>query len=165
MKMAKISAKDKARFAAYVEDAKKSTENLAFLLDNLGERIALDYSVKSLAAAEAVFWQCVESGIPDDLTDLEHFAQLLGQYLGECIIHHTGAKWVQAGEQNPMFAEPCIDDFGGGAWDRVYPVHSAINLHRLPREKPSFPGVREKRVLATKLEMALAIHSRRQSSS
>jgi hypothetical protein len=161
--MAKISPKDKARFATYVVDSKRSAENLSFLLENLGEQLSIDYSIESLASAEAAYWRWVENGMPGDLTDPEHFAQLLGQYLGECIIHHTGAKWVQVDEQNPMFAQPCIDGFGGKAWDRVYPVHTAMNLRTLPQVKSSFPGVQERRVLATKLERALEIHMRSQT--
>lgn len=162
--MPKVSPQDKARFARYVNDASLVVENLGFLLDNLGEQIELDYSLESLAASEAVFWRCVKEGIPGDLSDPDHFAQLLGQYLGECIIRHTGAKWVQSDEHNPMFAQPCIDGFGGQVWDRVYPVHTALNYRRLAADNPSFPGLREKRLFAAKLERALAIYDRHRSS-
>lgn len=162
--MPKLSPADKAKFDQYVRDVEQIRENLAFLLDNLGEKVDLDGSVDSLAKAEAVYWRHADKGIPTELSDINHFAQLLGQYLGWCIIHHTGAKWVQCEEQNPMFGQPCIDGFGGEEWDRVYPVHTALHLHNLPQEKPNFPGVRDHRVLATKLEKALAVHAKKQAS-
>lgn len=162
--MPKISPADKAKFDQYVRDAEQSPENLAFLLDNLGDRVALDFSVESLTRAEAVYWQHADKGIPPELSDMNHFAQLLGQYLGQCIINQTGAKWVQCEDPNPMFAQPCIDGFGGQDWDRVYPVHTALHLRSLPQEKPNFPGVREHRVLATKLEKALAIKAKKQAA-
>jgi len=163
--MAKISAADKTRFRTYVEDAERCVESLAFLLENLGEKIDLDYTVLSLERGEAAFWRRVNEGMPDDLSDLNHFAQLLGQYLGQCIIHHTGAKWIQSDEQNPMFAQPCIDGFGGKAWDRIYPVHTALHLRSLPQDKPNFPGVHQRRVFAAKMEKALAIHGGQGSSA
>jgi hypothetical protein len=159
-----LSPTDKAKFITYVRDAEQSPENLAFLLDNLGEKIELDYSVDSLAKAEAIYWRHVPKGIPEDLSDVEHFSQLLGQYLGQCIIQHTGGKWVQCDDQNPLFSQPCVDGFGGQDWDRVYPVDTARNLWSLPREKPNFPGVREHRVFAAKLEKALAIHAKKQTT-
>ncbi len=160
--MPKPSPADRAKFDQYVRDAEQSPENLAFLLDNLGERVDLDYSAASLVKAEAVYWRHVEKGEPTDLSDMNHFAQLLGQYLGRCIIHHTSAKWVQCEEQNPMFGQPAIDGFGGEEWDRIYPVHTALHLRDLPQEKPNFPGVRGQCVFATKLEKALAIHEKTQ---
>lgn len=162
--MTKLSPADKAKFDQYVRDVEQSPENLGFLLDNLGEKVALDYSVDSLAKAEAVYWRHVDKGIPTDLSDADHFAQLLGQYLGRCITHHTGASWSQCEDPNPMFGQPCIDGFGGKEWDRIYPVHTALHLRSLPQEKPNFPGVRERRVFATKLETALAIHAKKQTS-
>ena len=162
--MAKVTALDKAKFQAYVTDAAQSADNLGFLLENLGTPVALDYSVESLVRAESVFWRCVREGIPDDLTDLDHFAQLMGQYLGECIVHHTGGVWVQSQEHNPMFGQPCVDRFGNQPWERTYPVHVALHIRQLPREKPAFPGVRDGRVFATHLEKALFIHHRRQTT-
>ena len=159
--MAKLMAEDKARFRAYVTDAAHSADNLGFLLDNLGASVPMDYSIESLAAAEDVFWRCVRDGIPDHLsgaTDLEHFAQLLGQYLGQCIIRQVGGAWVQSEDRNPMFGQPCVDGFGNKPWERVYPVSMALHLRRLREVKPDFPGVREGRVAATHLEKALAIH-------
>jgi hypothetical protein len=161
--MAKLTAEDKAKFRAYVTDAAQSADNLGFLLDNLGTKVPMDYSVESLAAAENAFWQCVRVGVPDhlkDATDLEQFAQLLGQYLGQCIIRHTGGTWVQSQEQNPTFGQPCVDGFGNKPWERVYPVDMALHLRRLPEVKPDFPGVRERRVAATRLEKAISIHRR-----
>jgi hypothetical protein len=155
--MPKLSAADRAQFAAYVRSAEQSAGDLAFLLDNLGERVELDYSVDSLANAEAVYWRNLSQGIPADLCNLDDFAQLLGRYLGQCLIRQTGAKWVQCEDQNPLFAQPCVDGFGGQEWDRIYPIHAAQHLGTLPEEKPNFPGVREHRVFATKLEKALAI--------
>ena len=161
--MAKLTAEDKAKFRAYVADAAQSADNLGFLLDNLGTNVSMDYSIESLAAAESTFWRCVGEGVPEhlrDVTDLEHFAQLLGQYLGQCIIRHTGGTWVQSQEQNHTFGQPFVDGFGNKPWERVYPVDMALHLRRLPQLKPDFPGVRERRVAATQFEKALSIHGR-----
>jgi hypothetical protein len=166
--MAKLTAEDKAKFRAYVADAARSADNLVFLLDNLGTRVPMDYSVESLAAAEGVFWRCVREGVPkelEDLIDLEHFAQLLGQYLGQCVIRTAGGAWVQSEDQNPMFGQPCVDGFGNKPWERVYPVSMALHLRRLPEVKPDFPGVREQRVAATHLEKALSAHRRAQAAT
>ncbi|HXK59516.1 MAG TPA: hypothetical protein PLP42_06420 [Acidobacteriota bacterium] len=146
----------KARFREYVEEAGQSPQNLEFLLENLGFPLKCDYSVESLEQAESAYWECTARGIPDDLSDLEHLAHLIGQYLGESIIHHTGGKWVQSREPNETFGQPCIDDFGGKAWDRVFPVELARSIRELPRKKPNFPGVRDRRVFATALEKAIS---------
>jgi hypothetical protein len=161
--MDKVTTEQRARFRSYVSDAAQSASNLGFLLDNLGSPFHMDYSVESLARAEEVFWRCVHGGVPmhlNDVTDLDHFAQLLGQYLGECIVHHTGAVWVQSQEPNPTFGQPCLDEFGNKPWERIYPVAMALHLRELPELKPDFPGVRERRVAATHLERALSIHRR-----
>lgn len=155
--MTSISHTDKTRFHTYVEDAKHCVSHLEFLFDNLGEHVELDYSVKSLEKGEAIYWRCLEQGIPPGLTDLNHFAQLLGQYLGECVIHHTGAKWVLSEEPNAMFAQPCIAGYSEKAWERIYPVHTALNIQALPKTKPGFPGVHDRRVFAAKLEKAISI--------
>lgn len=158
--MPKVTATDKARFETYVRDAQQSPQNLEFLLDNLGDRFEIDYSVASLVKSEAAFWRGIRDGLPAELTDVSHFANLLGQYLGECIIHHTSAKWVQCQDPNLMFAQPCIDGFRNQPWDRIYPVDTTQHLQKLPIEKPNFPGVRDQRVLATKLETAIAIYKK-----
>lgn len=163
--MPKLTPVDKMRFKEYVADAAKSDENLAFLLDNLGSPIVMDWSVESLAKAEAVFWRCVSDGMPAELegvTHLDHFAHLLGQYLGQCVVRHAGGSWIQSQERNRMFGQPCVDGFGNKPWERVYPVEAAIHLRDLPRHKPEFPGVRERRVMAADLERALAVHRRAQ---
>lgn len=117
--MAKLSPTDIMRFRQYVADAAQSAEHLSFLFDNLGTSVCLDYSVASLAQAEGVFWRFAPAGLPDALSDPGHFAQLLGQYMGECAIRQTTARWFQSRDKNPMFGQPCLDGFGGEAWDRV----------------------------------------------
>ena len=163
--MPKLSPRERASFAVYVRSAEQSAADLAIVLDNLGEQVGLDFSVDSLAKAEAVYWRRVGDGMPESLISLEDFAQLLGRYLGQCVIRHTGAKWVQCEDRNPLFSEPCIDGFGGHDWDRIYPVDTARHLAKLLREKPNFPGVREQRVMSTKMEKALAIYAKRESST
>jgi hypothetical protein len=160
--MAKLNAEQKMKFQAYVDDAKQSAEVLGFLLDNLGERIDLNYSVESLVRAEAVFWRCVETGLPPELSDLDHFAHLLGQYMGQSLVRLCGAKWVQSQDQNPMFAQPSIDGFGGMPWDRVYPVEISLHIRELPQTKPSFPGLQDRRVFARRMEDALRVYRRAQ---
>ncbi len=149
--MAKLTVDQKMKFQTYVRDAEQSAESLSFLLDNLGEKIDLDYSIESLARAEAVFWRFAEKGLPPDLTDLDHFAHLLGQYMGQSLVHQCGAKWIQSQDQNAMFGQPSIDGFGGKPWDRVYPVDLALHIRELPKTKPSFPGLQERRVFARRM--------------
>lgn len=162
--MTKLAIEQKRKFQTYVRDAERSAELLGFLLDNLGEKADLDYSVESLARAEAVFWRFVPKGLPTGLSDLNDFAQLLGQYMGQSLVHQCGAKWVQSQDQNPMFGQPCLDGFGGKPWDRVYPVHIALHIQELPSKKPSFPGVQERRVFAQRMEDAMKVHRRARES-
>lgn len=163
--MAKLSPRDKARFAEYLQEVKCSRGNLEFLLETLGHKVALDFSVESLEACEAVFWQFQVAGVDSGVTDTSHFAQLLCQYLAECVVQHVGATWIQSEGQNPMFAQPCLELSIDQPWERIYPVHIALHLTSLRTEKPNFPGVRESRVLAAKLERALAVHSRHVSKA
>ena len=162
--MPRLQPKDRAKFVAYVRDAEHCTENLAFLLDNLGDNCVLDGSVASLESAEALFWKHADGGIPRELSSAEQFAGLLGQYLGRCVIEQTSGAWVQSADNNPMFGQPCLDGFGGEKWDRIYPVEVARRLRNLPRTKPDFPGVRERRVFATLLEKAIRLHQRANKS-
>jgi hypothetical protein len=151
----------KIRFRDYVAEAANSTRDLEFLLDNLGLSVPLDCSVASLEKVEAIFWRFVEEGVPEEISDLDHFAHLIGQYLGECIIRKTGASWVECSEKNAQFSQPCVEGFGKHSWDRVFPVDLALHIQDLPKKKPDFPGVRKRRVFASALERALSAHSQR----
>jgi len=158
--MPKLTPKLEARFNEYLNDAWHSGENLRFLLDNLREHFNPDYSVESLEAAERAYWKHSVLGIPADISSQEQFAQLLGQYLGESIRHHTGANWTQCIEDNPMFAQPFIDSFGRSAWDRIYPVQLAIQINNL---QESYPGAAEHRAFAATLERAIKSHKSKSS--
>jgi hypothetical protein len=161
--MSKFTPADKARFHAFVVDAARSAENIEFVLGDLGAWVKMDYSIESLVRAEAVYWDLVEGVINTTLTDEDHFAQLLGQYMGSCVTHHTGARWIQSEEKNPMFGQPCVDGFGNKPWERIYPVHTSLHLRELPTKKPDFPGARERRVFAAHLEKALSVFNRGKS--
>jgi hypothetical protein len=67
------------RFRDYVEAAGNCARNLEFLLDNLSRPVLLDYSVASLEKIESSFWCHVEDGMPEGISDLDHFAHLIGQ--------------------------------------------------------------------------------------
>lgn len=155
--MRRPSAVERQKFTQYVSDSRNVVENLEFLLDNLGHKVVLDYSVASLAEVERIFWDQAGQGMSSELSDPNQFAQLIGQYLGECIIRIAGGRWEQSLDDNPMFAQPCVSGFGGKAWDRVYPVHLALHVRELPSTKPDFPGVRDKRVFVSKLEEAIRV--------
>lgn len=155
--MGKLSPELKLKYRDYVRDADESPSNLGFLLTNLGYEIQLDYSRESLVRLEQIYWELHEKGMPADLSDIEHFAQMLGQYLGVTIIQKTGAKWFQCTDENAMYGQPCLDGFGNKKWDKIYPVALANNLPTLKRQNPNFPGVRDRTVLASQFDKALKI--------
>jgi anaerobic glycerol-3-phosphate dehydrogenase len=66
---------------------------------------------------------------------------------------------MQATEPNRRFGQPCVDGFGNKPWDRFYPVELATNFRDLPRTNPSFPGVRDRKVLSRQFEKALSIYN------
>ena len=88
----KISPELKMRFRNYVEDISEARANLAFLLDNLCVQIEPDFSRRSLEALESGFWR-LRDKIPANITNESQFVQLMAQYLADCIIRRTGAKW------------------------------------------------------------------------
>lgn len=150
-----ISPKLKQRYLEYISDASSAAMNLSFLLDNLGYSTKLDGSRESLVALEKIYWELYEKGIPSELSDLEQFAQLMGQYLGVIIINQTKAKWVQCTDQNPTKGQPCLDGFGNKKWDRIFPVALANNLPNLKLQSHSFPGVKNQTIFASQLDKAL----------
>ncbi len=159
--MAKVSPEMKCWYQAYVTDVTESVANLAFLLDNLGYSVQLDGSRESLVALEKIYWELNQKGIPPDLSNLEQFAQLMGQYLGKVITDRTGAKWVQSTDENPTLGQPCLDGFGNERWDRIFPVALATNLPTLNLQSSRFPGVRDKTVFASQLDKAMKVLKRK----
>lgn len=79
------------------------------------------------------------------------------RYLGQCITKRCSREWVQTTEKNRRFGQLCIDGFGNKKWDKVYPASLAASLPTLASTNPSFPGVRERCVLACQLEKAIKI--------
>ena len=160
--MAKIPPKMKMSFSEYVEEAEKSAENLGFLLDNLGYSIDLDYSLESVEKAEKALWDEARKGIPEELASVEQFADLLGQYLGQCLVNKIGAKWVQGKENYHYFGQPCIDGFGNEIYDRIYPVEVSRALHNLPQVPQGFQGVMTRRVFGIPYERAMWVYNYQQ---
>jgi hypothetical protein len=154
----KITPELKLRFREYVEDVPQARQTLGFLLDNLGEKLELDYSRESFELLEQIFWRVRGKGIPPELSDEEQMVWLMVQYLAAAIIEKTGAKWVQSTDPNPMFGQPSLDGFGNAKWDRIYPVALASNFVSLAKTNPSFPGVTDKTVLARLLDKAVRLH-------
>jgi hypothetical protein len=159
--MKELPPKLKQFFRDYVSDAPEASTNLAFLLDNLGYSILLDGSRESLVELEKIYWELRDTGIPGDLTDSDHFAKLMGQYLGTTIIQRTGAKWIQCIDQNPTHGQPCLDGFGNKSWDRIFPVALANNLPDLRSQSANFPGVRDCTVFACQLDKALKLSGKK----
>lgn len=157
--MSQIDSSLLQKFTQYVKNTPIAVEHLQFLLSNLGERWFGDFSRDSLVDLERLYWKHVDS-IPTELSDPEHLAHLMSQYLGEMIVRSTGAKWVQCKDQNPLFGQPCLDEFGNKEWDRFFPVSLATHFRSLPRNKPDFPGVRERQVLALKYDKAISINKK-----
>lgn len=153
----KITPELKLRFRQYVEDVTQARQTLGFLLDNLGEKLELDYSRESLELLERFFWRMKEN-IPPELSDREQMVGLMVQYLAAAIVEKTSAKWVQSSDPNPMFGQPCLDGFGNAKWDRIYPVALAANFVGLAKTNPSFPGATDKTVLAQLLDKAVRLH-------
>ena len=160
--MPKLTPRDKLWFRDYVAAAKTSRECLEFLLEYLHVPIALDYSVKSLEDLENLYCKITPEQIPQSVSDMEHLASLIGQYLGESIIYHTGAKWIQTTESNERFGQACIDGFRNEKWDRIYPIDIAKGFPTLPQRKPFFPGARDQRIVAAQLEKALRVFAESQ---
>jgi hypothetical protein len=160
----KITPELQMRFREYVQDVPKARENLEFIWESLGTRLALDRSRESLEVLEAEFWRAKGKGIPAELTDESQIVRLMGQYLADCIVQKTGAKWVQSTDPNPMFGQPALDGFGNQKWDRIYPVALANNFVTLQKTNPSFPGIAEQNVLMQVFDKAVRLHSAKAQS-
>ena len=143
--MAVLTPELKARFREYLEAAQGAPADLEFLLEQLGEDVAVDMSVKSLEQLEALYWMYAgDGGYPEGLGSLQDYLELTCRYLGQCIVERCSGKWVQTTEKNRRFGQPCIDGFGNKKWDKVYPVSLAEWLPTLASTNPSFPGARER---------------------
>ncbi len=151
------------KFEAYVSDSESASDNLAFVFNHVGTKLDLDFSRDSLVDLEKCFWELREN-IPTSVSDTDHVCLLMGQYLGQCVIRATGAQWKQCSDNNGLKGQPCLDGFGNKKWDRLYPVSLSLNFEELPRQKPNFPGVREKTVLASQFDKALKLHSAAEAS-
>jgi len=159
--MYKLSEDLKTRFRGYVDAARGAATDLRFLFDNLGVRLDLDCSEECFEALEDIYWKA-ESGaieLPEDLMSLDDLIALICRYLGQCIVDRTGGKWVQSTEKNRRFGHPCVDGFGNKKWERIYPVELAQNFRGLVGTNPSFPGVRERRVLARQFQKAMGTYA------
>jgi hypothetical protein len=160
--MYKITPILKKRFKGYVESASKAKEDLEFLVENLGIKIDIDFSEKSLIDLEKIYWGYVNSqNFPEEYGKIEDFAELICRYLGQTIIFQTKANWVQTKEKNRRFGQPCIDGFGNEKWERIYPVSLANHFSELPKSNPTMPGVKEKKVMAELLKKAIRIYRRK----
>lgn len=153
-------------FDDYVAAAAGAPADIEFVLDHLGVRIPVDCSEESLERLEKLYWGVREGAVqlPPGLVSVEELPALLARYLGHCIVTRTGGQWVEARERNRREGQPCVDRFGNQPWERIYPVELAKNFATLPETNPAFPGVRERRVLATQLARALRIAGRETSS-
>ena len=158
--MPKLSPQDKQYFNEYLKAVETCVESIYFLLDNMGENIELDYSVNSLEVLEKLYWD-KKDDFPIDITSSEHFASLIGQYFGECVVHHTDAKWIQCKSNNHLFSQPCIDGYGENKWEVFYPTATANALPGLPLTNPKSLCVKQQRVFASKLEDAIKIYKRK----
>ena len=146
-------------FEEYVAAAADAPADIRFVLDHLDVRIPVDCSEESLERLERLYWDVREGAVqlPEGLTSVEELPELLARYLGHCIVTRAGGRWIESKERNRRGGQPCIDGFGNKPWDRVYPVELAKNFSRLRETNPTFPGVRDRRVLATQLRKALRI--------
>jgi hypothetical protein len=152
MRRSRITPKLSAIFQGYVRSAESSGDDLAFVLDSLGVRWLADYSVKSMALAEQIFWQYSRQQAEPEIISLDDFAGLLGRYLGQCIVIAKAGKWVLSQEPNHTFGKPCVDIIGPRPL-RVYPVDLAENIFRLDK---SYPGAAAERPYAATLEKSLS---------
>ena len=164
--MYKITSELKDKFKEYVKAAIYSANDLEFLLENLGINVNIDYSEESLIKLEKIYWDFKNKGdFPSELGNIEDFASLLGRYLGQSIIHYTGANWIQSKEKNRMFGQPCIDGFGNKKWEKIYPVALSIHLPELSKTNPTIPGVKDKKVFAEQLKKAIKIYKKNKGES
>jgi hypothetical protein len=153
-----ITAELKRLFREYVEAAQEASSDLEFLLEQLAESVPTDATVASLETLEGLYWKYrEEGGYPEDLGTPQDYLELVCRYLGQCIVERCSGRWAQTTEKNRRFGQPCVGGFGNKKWDKVYPVSLAKTLPTLAETNPSFPGVRDRRVLACQLEKALEI--------
>lgn len=153
-------------FEDYVRAAGEASSDIEFLLEHLDVKISLDWSEESLARLEDLYWQ-IHDGVvelPDGMMDVDGFLGLLTRYLGQCVVARTGARWVQAQEKNRRDGQPCLDGFGNAPWERIYPIELSKNFRTLRETNPDFPGVQERKVLATQLRQALQVAGRAKDS-
>ncbi len=142
-----------AQFRDYCEAAEAAAEDLAFTMEHLDTTVAVDYSLASLQALDAMIWTFHQRrNFPEELFPFEDFIHLVSQYTGSAVVHQTGGAWSQ-GDKRQGFM-PCIDGFGNSPAERVFPPRLAeMQMIRLAKGNPS-------PVFAPALADALAIHAK-----
>lgn len=165
--MTNLDREQKVTFQEFLRAARGAADDLIFLLDQYAEKISIDYTEESLLALEHLFWKFLrgDAKYRSAFGTIEDFANLICRYMGETIIKHTGAQWIQTEERNHRFGQPCLDGFGNEKWERIYPIEIATHFGTLAETNPGFPGVRDKQVLATQLRKAVEIRERSQQAA
>lgn len=115
-------------YREYLIEVSDARDNVSFLLDNLGVDCALAFDVESLEKAEAAYWNFLAEGESPELTDEDHFAQLLGQFLAQTVEETLGVSLSQC----PDSGQPVICGFGEFEGREIYPVRIAAMLKSLP---------------------------------
>lgn len=158
--MTQFTPQQTCAFENYVRTAPDSSEDLKFLLENLGFDEVLDWSELSLRSLEEKYWQIRQrGGVPQELGGFDVLEHLIGQYLGESIVRTIGGNWIQARDTNRFYAEPCIDGFGNAPWDKIYPNAVARSLATIMKDQPHFPGAKSRAVLAEVYKKAMKAKS------
>ncbi|MGV8039095.1 MAG: hypothetical protein AB2L07_03145 [Thermoanaerobaculaceae bacterium] len=110
----------------YIALTEDTIESLAFLLDNIGDRVVLDLSPESVESLELILHRI--HAMPDPNTQfpdlLEIFAQLLAQYCALANLRLTNARWgVDDTPRSAMYGQPFVEVVPTEPWRRFYPIH------------------------------------------
>jgi len=162
-----ITDKLRQQFQEYTKIAAQAADDLRFLLDHFDVQIDVDFSEESLEKLEMLYWDFRDGKVEwlDGFGTIADFGYLACRYMGQCVCHHTSARWVQTKEKNTRFGQPCLDGFGNAEWDRIYPVNVGVHFAAPEKTSPFFRGARTRTVLAEQLRKAKKIQAKRQQDA
>jgi hypothetical protein len=129
----KIPAGLRANAEGYISLTKDTVGSLGFLLENIGETLAVDLSPGSIAPINAILGQIRLLPNPDLLFPevVETLAQLLAQYGALVLLHAVPATWdVESMPSSRNFGQPYVDAVPGEAWQRYYPIEWQVLLRK-----------------------------------
>ncbi len=123
----------KAQQEAYLNDVKtaasRSSENLEFTLENVGQYVPLEFNLDSLEKVQRLLRQYKYSEILQGLSSFYDLALTVGLFAGQCVAGATLAEWkIHDDKRSPEYGQVVIEGFGNEAWDIFYVFTIARNI-------------------------------------